>query len=242
MTHISPGHLLAQPQPLDSTPSEQPTRLIAIGDVHGCAKALDALLEAINPVAADQLVMLGDYVDRGPDSRGVINRLLELRSRCQLVTLMGNHEEMMLQVLKGDAPANWWLRYGGVETLDSYGFSGDLAVVLPEHVQFIEECETYFMTKDFFFVHANYVAGERLANQPAEALRWQSLAEHFPEPHQSGRTAIVGHTAQKSGKVLDAGHLRCLDTYCYGGGWLTAMEVQTGQVWQATADGEIRGQ
>lgn len=225
---------------LNSPVPEQSARLIAIGDVHGCAAAVDSLLLQIKPTANDRLVMLGDYVDRGPNSRGVIERLIELRDQCHLVTLMGNHEEMMLRVLKGEAPANWWLRYGGVETLDSYDFTGDLAAVPPEHVAFVEACEPYYATDDFFFVHANYVAGELLADQPAEALRWQSLAEHFPEPHHSGRIAIVGHTSQKSGEVLNAGHLRCLDTYCYGGGWLTAMEVRTQQVWQAKADGTLR--
>lgn len=215
-------------------------RLIAIGDVHGCRDALATLLETIAPAADDEVVMLGDYVDRGPDSRGVIDLLLGLRERCRLVTILGNHEEMMLSVLQGKAPAPWWLRHGGSETLDSYGFTGDPTAVPIEHFEFLASCIDYHVTRDFFFVHANYVATELLQDQPVEALRWQSLEAHFPEAHASGRTAIVGHTAQRSGEVLDAGYLRCLDTHCYAGGWLTAQEVRTGETWQANAEGRLR--
>jgi len=216
--------------------------LIAIGDVHGCSAALQALLGLLAPCPQDTLVLLGDYIDRGPDSRGVIDQILRLREECQLVTLLGNHEEMMLRVLADQAPASWWLRYGGVQTLDSYGFTGDMTVVPAEHVAFLKACEDYHATDEFLFFHANYVSQEPPESQPKEAIRWQSLNEYFPKPHQSGRTAIVGHTAQESGEVLDAGHLRCIDTHCYGGGWLTAMEVHSGKIWQVDRDGQPREQ
>jgi serine/threonine protein phosphatase 1 len=72
------------------------------------------------------------------------------------------------------------------------------------------------------------------------ARRWLSLRDWVPPPHVSGKTAIVGHTAQRSGEILDLGYLKCIDTWCYGGGWLTALEVNTGQVWQADAQGNLR--
>ncbi|MFM7929512.1 MAG: metallophosphoesterase family protein [Pirellula sp.] len=75
------------------------TRTIAIGDIHGCLRAFDALLAAIDLQKTDILVPVGDYIDRGPDSKGVIDRLIELREQTQLFPLMGNHEEMMLSVL-----------------------------------------------------------------------------------------------------------------------------------------------
>ena len=71
-------------------------RLIAIGDVHGCVHALDTILAAIAPKSADQIVFLGDLIDQGRDSRDVIDRLIELRNRCRLIVIQGNHEEMML--------------------------------------------------------------------------------------------------------------------------------------------------
>lgn len=217
-------------------------RLIAVGDVHGCADALRAILSAVGLGPEDRVVTLGDYIDRGPDSRGVLDLLVELDASGRLVPLLGNHEEMMLGALRGSYPRNWWLQHGAVQTLDSYGFVGDLSVIPREHLKFLDRCLPYFESGDAIFTHANYVASEPLERQPAEALRWQSLQEHFPARHVSGKRAFVGHTAQKRGEILDAGHLVCLDTWCHGGGWLTAMDVESGAIWQADVDGRLRAQ
>ncbi len=75
---------------------------------------------------------------------------------------------------------------------------------------------------------------------PREVLLWESLKRHVPAPHISGKVAIVGHTAQKSGEVLDLGHLKCIDTWCYGDGWLTVLDVETGRLWQASKTGLLR--
>ncbi|MEQ8849818.1 metallophosphoesterase family protein [Botrimarina sp.] len=215
-------------------------RTIAIGDIHGCSLALDALLEAIRPAEGDCLVALGDYVDRGPDSRGVLERMLALEADGLLVPLLGNHEEMMLGAIRGSSPIGSWLRHGGIATLRSYGPRADLRDVPTEHQEFMLRCVPHFETDGALFFHANYVADEPLERQPAEALRWQNLAEHLPGPHVSGKRAFVGHSSQKSGEVLDHGYLVCLDTYCHGGGWLTAMDTESGQLWQAAADGRLR--
>ena len=84
-------------------------RTIAIGDIHGCSAALAALLRAIDPTALDTLVFLGDYIDRGPDSRGVLEQVIALAERCAVVPLLGNHEEMLLAALEGQskAKASW---------------------------------------------------------------------------------------------------------------------------------------
>jgi len=71
-------------------------------------------------------------------------------------------------------------------------------------------------------------------------LRWESLKLRQPGPHCSGKTAIVGHTAQRDGEILDLGYLKCIDTCCYGEGWLTALDVDSGQVWQADKEGRMR--
>ncbi|TWU00257.1 Serine/threonine-protein phosphatase 1 [Botrimarina colliarenosi] len=215
-------------------------RLIAIGDIHGCSAALRALLEVIDLQEEDRLVTLGDYVDRGPDSRGVLDTLLEIDASGRLIPLLGNHEEMMLGALRGSYPRNLWLHHGGVATLDSYGFVGDLSVIPQEHLDLLDRCLPYYEADEVFFTHANYVADEPLDRQPVEALRWQSLQEHFPAEHVSGKRAIVGHSSQKGGEVLDGGYLWCLDTYCHGGGWLTACDAATGQMWQASANGRLR--
>ncbi len=215
-------------------------RLIAIGDIHGCRQALESLLEAIAPDPSDIVVALGDYVDRGPDSRGVIDRMIDLAGQTRLVCLMGNHEEMMLAVLKHDEPHHGWLRYGGVETLDSYGFSGDLDFLPPAHERFLETLGDYFEHDEYFFTHAAYDPDAPLEHQTPEMLRWYSLREGVPGPHQSGKTAVVGHTANRDGEILDVGHLICIDTCCYGGGWLTGLELKSRTIWQAAKDGTLR--
>ncbi len=215
-------------------------RLIAIGDIHGCAAALDGLLELIAPTPKDRLVFLGDYVDRGPDSRRVIDTLLTLGEEFDVVTLLGNHEEMMLAVIEDRSPLVWWFRYGGRETMDSYDSKHDLKKIPAGHRKFLKELADYHEEEEHFFVHANYAAKAPLDCQPAEALRWINLSERLPKPHKSGKTAIVGHSSQKNGEVLDASHVVCLDTFCVGGGWLTAMDVLSGKLWQVDREGKPR--
>src|SRR5215218_3872950 len=115
-------------------------RIIAIGDIHGCSAALDALIDAIRPRPEDTIVTLGDYIDRGPDSRGVLDRLIDLGRRCRLVPLLGNHDQMLLNVRLGKAPINWLLAFGGTTTLDSYGPGRDLSLIPDEHYEFLERC------------------------------------------------------------------------------------------------------
>ncbi|QDV63420.1 metallophosphoesterase family protein [Crateriforma conspicua] len=215
-------------------------RLIAIGDIHGCTVALENLLRHVQPDPDDLVVALGDYVDRGPDSRGVIDRLIQLGGQTQLVCLMGNHEEMMLEVVRGEAPHHEWLKHGGIETLDSYGFDGDLNFLPPEHQNFLDNLGDFFETDAFFFTHAAYDAGLPLEQQPVDLLRWHSLMRGVPPQHYSGKTAIVGHTANRDGEVVDLGHLICLDTYAYGGQWLTAMDLNERSFWQANQQGQVR--
>ena len=71
-------------------------------------------------------------------------------------------------------------------------------------------------------------------------MRWQSLKFGVPGPHESGKIAVVGHTSLKDGDILDLGHLICIDTYCWGGGWLTALDTSTGQAWQVDREGRLR--
>jgi serine/threonine protein phosphatase 1 len=76
--------------------------------------------------------------------------------------------------------------------------------------------------------------------QPVVKLRWESIRDMTPGPHETGKIVIVGHTSQKNGEIFDLGHVKCIDTYCCGGGWLTALDVQTGEVWQADREGKMR--
>ncbi|HET6569853.1 MAG TPA: metallophosphoesterase family protein, partial [Rhodothermales bacterium] len=126
---------------------------IAVGDIHGCAQTLDVLLKHLSPGADDHLVFVGDYVDRGPDSKGVIDRLLALREEVHCTFLRGNHEALMLSYLSG-GDANLWWANGGVATLRSYGSNGTSQEIPASHVEFIRGTQLYLDTPDFFFVHA----------------------------------------------------------------------------------------
>jgi len=105
-------------------PERQAGRTIAIGDIHGCSIALKSLIKAINPQPQDIIIALGDYVDRGFDSSGVIEELIALKTRCKLVCVLGNHDQMMLQCKESKQKFDWWMECGGIACLDSYGDSG----------------------------------------------------------------------------------------------------------------------
>ena len=130
-----------------------PGRTIAIGDIHGCSKALRTLIEEIEPTPEDTIVFLGDYIDRGPDSRDVIDQLLKISTQCNLVPLLGNHEILMLNSRDSDAEHEFWLSCGGRQTLASYG--GSLQQVPDEHYDFFNSCHRFYETSSHFFVHAN---------------------------------------------------------------------------------------
>lgn len=217
-----------------------PTRTIALGDIHGCSAALGALLAAIRLRPDDVIVTLGDYIDRGPNSKGVLDRLIDLGRRCRLVPLLGNHEQMLLDVRSGKYPIYWLLDIGGTTTLDSYGPGRDLDLIPDEHYEFLESCLDFYETDTHIFVHANYFPDIPMAGQHVGMLRWESLRDMTPGPHESGKTVIVGHTPQRSGEILDLGHLKCIDTNCHGGGWLTALDVRTEEFWQADREGNLR--
>jgi serine/threonine protein phosphatase 1 len=206
-------------------------RTLAIGDIHGCSAALTSLLRAIAPQPEDTIITLGDYVDKGHDSKGVLDMLIELSGRCRLVPILGNHEEQMLRARDDAAEFKWWMEFGGIVTLDSYGSSGQIDLVPGEHFRFLESCVPYFETETHFFTHGNYDPDLPLHQQDGRTLRWLSMRDSVPWPHVSGKIAVVGHTPQD--EVLNIGHLVCLDTGCAYGGKLTAMEMGSGAIWQA---------
>jgi serine/threonine protein phosphatase 1 len=194
-------------------------RVLAIGDIHGCSAALDALLAVARPTRDDLVVTVGDYVHRGPDSAGVLDRLIALHQTHQVVSLCGNHEELFLE-----AHAN------------------RRADVPPAHLHFIEHvCRDWYETETHLFVHANADPELPLAEQPTHVLRWEKLYGPLgARPHRSGKILVCGHSSQKSGEPLNLGFAVCIDTYCYGGGWLTCLEVGSGHVWQADQRGRVR--
>ena len=215
-------------------------RLLAIGDIHGYSAALDAVLAGVEIRRDDTVVTLGDYIDRGPDSKGVIERLIELSGRCRLVPLLGNHDQVALEVMErpGDELLGW-LTFGGDATLASYGCRSP-ADFPAAHIEFLRGCLDYHETENHFFVHASYLENLPLSEQSREILLWDSLRWRVPGPHCSGKTAVAGHTAQADGEIADMGHLICIDTWIYGEGWLTLTDVGSRCIWQADKRGRLR--
>jgi serine/threonine protein phosphatase 1 len=230
---------MSQRSPIEQTEAKA-GRTIAIGDIHGCAAALRNLIEALEPGPEDVVVTLGDVIDWGPDSRGVIELLIDLSRRCRLIPLLGNHEEMLLAALESGSELRYWLKFGGEETLNSYDYKPGSDMIPPEHVRFIRAFRDYHETESHIFVHANYDHRLPMVRIGGTKLRWEFIDLAALRAHFSGKTVVVGHTPQVSGAVLDLGFLVCLDTDCSRGGWLTALDVGTGELVQANERGELR--
>jgi serine/threonine protein phosphatase 1 len=217
-------------------------RLIAIGDVHGCVHALEAIVAAVDPPPADQLVFLGDLIDQGRESCEVLDLLLALQQRTQVVLIEGNHEEMILAARDSEKALRYWEVCGGIATLNSYRWGARLDAIPPEHWELFGRCLPYFETDDFIFAHANYLADLPMAEQPDYQLRWALFEPHEARPHHSGKPVVVGHTEQPGSELHDLGFATCIDTACWRGGWLTALDVRSRQVWQASRFGMLREQ
>ncbi|MCW0217880.1 MAG: serine/threonine protein phosphatase [Prosthecobacter sp.] len=217
-------------------------RTLAIGDIHGCSIALRTLLDVVQPGSDDVLITLGDYVDRGPDSRGVIDMLISLEKTIQLKPLLGNHEILFLDAQAGRLDKEAWLRVGGRETLGSYapdGHSLSFENIPPSHLEFLyKRCLRYWETGKHLFVHANANSVFALSEQSDDWLFWARFEDSFP--HVSGKTLVCGHTAQKSGLPSIRPQAICLDTWAYGEGWLSCLDVDSGEIVQANQIGKVR--
>jgi serine/threonine protein phosphatase 1 len=220
-------------------------RTLAIGDIHGCLTAFEFLLDFVQLKPDDQLITLGDYVDRGPDSKGVLNKLIQLHLREQLIALRGNHEVMMLGAREGGRDSRrFWLACGGMEALESYappGKSGSIEDIPENHWHFIKhkllDC---YETDTHLFVHANLHPGLPLEEQAEMYLQWEEFKPEMHHPHFSGKTMICGHTTQRDGRPLNVGTAICIDTGAWNGDWLTCLDVGTGEYWQSNEFGQTR--
>lgn len=237
-------------QPATASRMAEGERVYAIGDVHGCLDLLDELLDKI---AADDatrpgknvtLVFLGDLIDRGPASKGVLDRVLALRKNDIPVRLLcGNHEEVFLRVLEGDAEAlSFFNRIGGRETILSYGVEEEtfrtaelddlLAIVkarVPaEHYDLLKSCEDSWLIGDYLFVHAGIRPGVAIEDQQSADLRWirrEFLEHRGPHPW----TVVHGHTPVHAVEAL--GHRINVDTGAYMRGRLTAVGLEDDRQW-----------
>ncbi len=223
----------------------------AIGDIHGCLDKLQRLLEVIRyDPAADRLIFLGDYIDRGPDSKGVLDLLVRLQQENPAhVFLMGNHEENFLAYLQAweqDAQSAAWLSEpffagGGTATLQSYEprlrHEHDQRVreaIPPAHVQFLSTLPLYWTDKHYLAVHAGVRPGIPLVHQkPNDLLRIR--APFLDVPHGLGYYVVFGHTPFRIVR-RDVDKIGIDTGACYaqlGYGTLTAFCLQTKQTFHA---------
>jgi serine/threonine protein phosphatase 1 len=222
----------------------------AIGDIHGRLDLLEELLgkiftddEARRP-AETLLIFLGDLIDRGPDSCGVVQRLLELsRSDHPARFLMGNHEELFLKALDGDVAATrYLLKFGGKATVLSYGVSEseyneatfeDLTELIAsrvpeEHRRFLQSFESRIIVGDFLFVHAGIRPGISLDEQIESDLRW-IRGEFLRHTDNHGLMVVHGHSISEEVELL---HNRIgIDTGAYATGRLTCVGLEDDQSW-----------
>lgn len=219
-------------------------RVYAVGDVHGSINHLNRMLKMVEAdlVGYDgvvYLVFLGDLIDRGPDSRGVVDRIMTYRIRGNPpICIMGNHEEFLLLSLAGQAETmRRWLEYGGVDCVRSYGVDADqlvrmsdhaalgaLSRAIPkEHVAFIEGFGDTFRFGDYLFVHAGIRPGLPLDRQDHADLRW--IREPFLSYRGNhGFMVVHGHTVTET--VDERANRIGIDTGAYSGGPLTALVVE----------------
>ncbi len=189
-----------------------------VGDIHGCLGPLKQLLRKIEPRREDEVVFIGDYIDRGLHSREVVDALLALPYRC--VFLMGNHERMLLDYLDGADEDGLFLLNGGEATLKSYG--GDAANIPPGHLAFFRGLRMYYETADYLFVHAGVRPNLPMGAQKPEDLVW-IRQEFFRFIGRYPKPVIFGHTPLR--RVLNQPDRIGIDTGCVYGGKLTCLKL-----------------
>jgi serine/threonine protein phosphatase 1 len=209
-------------------------RTFAIGDIHGCHYELEQLLAAIAPTPNDQLIFLGDYIDRGPLSNQVIETLIELKRRNKkTICLKGNHEDLFLKFLSQpeSEEAALFILNGGAQTLGSYANPNGDGFLLPSaHAEFLKSLQTLYETPTHFFVHAgvpNKDLEEIDSHRDENDLLW--IRESFLKSRFQWTKLIVhGHTPCENVEI----HSRRinLDTGCVYGGKLSAIHIESGQV------------
>ncbi|MBY0383501.1 MAG: serine/threonine protein phosphatase [Xanthobacteraceae bacterium] len=220
------------------------TRIYAVGDIHGRLDLLDALIAAIEndlkrrPVANSLCVFVGDYIDRGAQSRETIDRLIEYGQQRDCVFLRGNHEQLALGSLRDPATFEAWLRVGGREALMSYGIAVETNCVakqipsmqaafhdaLPSsHFNFFRKLRSTFEMGDYFFVHAGARPEVDLARQKEEDLLWiRSL--FLNSPYDFGKIIVHGHTPVMEVEVRS--NRINIDTGAFATGRLTCLLIE----------------
>lgn len=249
------------PRPLPAIPAGQ--RVYAVGDIHGRADLFAGLINAIDVddrrrnallgphgvAPHTTVILLGDLIDRGPDSRGVVDLAARWGRRRQVRVLLGNHEEMFLKSLDNIEVLRQFLRFGGRETVLSFGIDHQAYAeasyeevqammhrhIPPEMIDYIRNFENSIHIGDYLFVHAGIRPGTPLDTQTAEDLRW--IREPFlSHPHDLGAVVVHGHTITPDPVVRD--NRLGIDTGAYQSGRLSAVMLEGEERWAIQAEGQ----
>jgi len=209
----------------------------AISDIHGCLKSFQALLEQIAFTSADELYLLGDFTDRGPDSKGVIDFIHQLKAESYTVhCLRGNHDQMLLDAAESSAKENFWLINGGLQTLQSYGVS-QTNDIRKDHLHFLQTLPYHFQIKNYILVHAGLNFNIPNPMMDTQAMMWSRNWYSDIDPQWLGdRMIIHGHTPtprqdiEKQLERLDQSPAMSIDNGCVyqtrqGLGALCALEL-----------------
>jgi serine/threonine protein phosphatase 1 len=219
----------------------------AVGDIHGRLDLLSVLTEELKRSATESrlaakriiVVFLGDYIDRGPDSSGVLSHLIEFAKEgvCETIFLRGNHEQFLLDLVDGHNDGADWLEYGGLETLRSYGVEWPHAPgarsapplapavrarLTDEHLSFLRATQRYTEIGDHLFVHAGLRPDRLLSEQSDSDMLWYRYYSDEAPIH--GKIVVHGHTPRERPV---AGRWRIgIDTEAYASGALTALRIE----------------
>ncbi len=220
---------------------------IAIGDIHGCLEPLEKLVDKLPH--EDELVFLGDYVDRGPQSAQVIDYIKDLSNKRSCRLLLGNHEELMVKAIQDDKAIPLWLYNGGDATLKSYGpstgdwvDSKDRSALLPGFMEFFRTLTLYHEDESAIYVHAGIdVSIENMAEQDSEVLLWIRDKFFRNSAKWRGKPIVFGHTPTRTmgldpGSIFKMGAFYGIDTGCVYGGHLTGIDTTTFELYQEPYD------
>jgi serine/threonine protein phosphatase 1 len=203
--------------------------LYAIGDIHGSLESLERLMEKINPdLERDRLLFVGDYIDRGPRAKGVVDYIIRLKNLAppgQVICLKGNHEAMFLDFLQG-REKEFFLFNGGLATLEDYWgddwVDQENLALPPGHRQFYQDLLLYYETPEYIFVHGGLKPGVALADQQEADLLW-IRGEFITSQEDFGRRVIFGHTPFKQPLIMP--NKIGIDTGAVYGNYLTAVKL-----------------
>ncbi len=204
--------------------------IYAIGDIHGCEGSLKKLMEKCSPQNADTVIFLGDYIDRGPNSKEVIEFLIDFfKMHPNTVFLKGNHEWMFYEFYKNRDPDMWnlWEINGARATLKSYG---NVENIPKEHVEFIKRTKTYHIQDGYFFVHAGVKPGKPLKEQKSEDMLWIRDEFIYSDNPLENHIVVFGHTPME--KPLIMSDKIGVDTGCIYGGYLTCIRLEDKKIFQ----------